>query len=169
MILESVQHIAVKDQLQRREAIKNILNQRSIPYKIQHTIQGKHEIENIVITFGETEKYLVLGAHYDSVAGSTGANDNASGVSILIELAARLQACNASGIEIVFFDREETDDHGSHAYIRLREKEKISAMVNLDMCGFGEIMCMITKSNIDNPVFSSCSQKKCLNVIAFFA
>jgi len=154
MLLENVQCIAVKDQIRRRDAIKSILSQKSIPYKIQHAIQGKHKIENIVIPFGETEKYLVLGAHYDSVTGSTGANDNASGVSILIELAVKLRACNAAGIEIVFFDREETDDHGSVAYIRLREKEKIAAMVNLDMCGFGEIICMITKSNIGNPSFS---------------
>jgi len=155
MLLENVHCIAVTNQLQRREAIKKILTKKNIPFKVQQALQGNHEIENIIITFGISDQYLVFGAHYDSVEGSTGANDNASGVSILIELAERLYSQQAVGIEIVFFDREETNDHGSTAYIRLRGKEHISTMVNLDMCGFGDIIFMVTKGNINNPLFMS--------------
>ena len=155
MLFENVSRIAVSDQIQRREAIKSILQERQIPFKIQRSRQGRHDVENIIITFGDTDKYIVFGAHYDSVEGSTGANDNASGVSILIELAACLRTSNATGIEIVFFDREETDDHGSIAYIDYRGKEKIACMMNLDMCGFGDLMWMVSKFNINNPIFGS--------------
>ena len=153
MLFDNVKRIAVTDQIQRRECLKNLLQDKKLPFSIQRSHQGSHDIENIIIRFGNTEPYLVFGAHYDSVSGSTGANDNASGVSILIELALQLQAQNVSGIEIVFFDREETNDHGSVAYISLRGKEKIAAMVNIDMCGFGNLMWMVTKHNINNPLF----------------
>ena len=45
---------------------------------------------NLVITRKGTARHseiLLLGAHYDSVVGSPGANDNASGVAALLEIA----------------------------------------------------------------------------------
>ena len=160
MLVENVYQIAVADQIQRREKIKTILRKKKIPFTVQQALHGKHIVENIIVSFGNDERFLVFGAHYDSVEGSTGANDNASGVSILIELAAVLYARKAAGIEIVFFDREETDDHGSIAYIQNRGKEHIAAMINLDMCGFGDFMWMVSKFNIDNPVFGDLMKKE---------
>jgi hypothetical protein len=44
----------------------------------------------------ETDEIIVMGAHYDSVRGSPGDNDNASGVAALLELARRLAVRCAS-------------------------------------------------------------------------
>ena len=70
------------------------------------------------------DRILVIGAHYDSVDGSPGANDNASGVAVMLELA-RLHATSAPPITVRFvaFVNEEppffmTDSMGSVVYAR---------------------------------------------------
>lgn len=51
---------------------------------------------------------LLLGAHYDSAVGSPGANDNASGVAVVLALAERLAAAPpAGGVRIALFPNEE--------------------------------------------------------------
>lgn len=81
---------------------------------------------------------LVVGAHYDTVPGSPGADDNASGVAVLIELAAmRLP------VRFVAFANEEPPyfyghEMGSWAWAkRARERgETIRAMFSLEMLGY---------------------------------
>lgn len=66
---------------------------------------------------------VVIGAHYDSAIGSPGANDNASGVASLLELARTLYGKqNARTIEFVAFANGEepfqgTRDSGSFHYV----------------------------------------------------
>jgi len=40
----------------------------------------------------ETEEIILIGAHYDSVIGSPGVDDNASGVAAVLELAQKFEA-----------------------------------------------------------------------------
>jgi hypothetical protein len=89
---------------------------------------------------------IVVGAHYDSVSGSPGANDNASGVAAVIELArlARdLDAVGAKRIRFAFFVNEEppyfrTEAMGSLQYARAlaRRNERVIAMYSLETIGF---------------------------------
>jgi acetylornithine deacetylase/succinyl-diaminopimelate desuccinylase-like protein len=52
---------------------------------------------------------IVVGAHYDSVRGSPGANDNGSGVAAVLELARRWRDRRpADTVRFVFFVNEET-------------------------------------------------------------
>lgn len=65
---------------------------------------------------------LLLGAHYDSARGSPGGNDDASGVAVLLALAARLAGA-ATSIRLVAFVNEEpphfgTPRMGSRVYAR---------------------------------------------------
>lgn len=136
---------------ERREALENILMKNNIEYKIQNEKIGNHFVSNIVVSFNseiDTPK-LVIGAHYDNIEGSCGANDNASGVGILIEVAKYLQI-NRVGmpIDIVFFDREEYEDRGSEQYIISTKIENISAMINIDTCGFGDTMIIGPEKNL---------------------
>jgi hypothetical protein len=88
---------------------------------------------------------IVVGAHYDSVRGSPGANDNATGAAGVIELArllADLQAKSARRIRLVLFVNEEppyfkTEDMGSLHYARaLAERnERVVAMYSLETLG----------------------------------
>ncbi len=90
------------------------------------------------------DEIVVFGAHYDTVYGSPGADDNASGVAILLELARRFGS-KAQGrtIRFVAFANEENpggapwESMGSYAYARAcRERgEKIVGMISLEMLG----------------------------------
>ena len=89
---------------------------------------------------------IVVGAHYDSVVGSPGANDNGSGVAAVIELARLLRDLNGIAerrIRLVLFVNEEppyfkTEDMGSLHYARAlaEQKEKVVAMYSLETIGF---------------------------------
>jgi len=90
------------------------------------------------------DEIIVIGAHYDSVAGTPGANDNASGVAALLELA-RLLAGTAlpRTVRFVAFANEEApffygDEMGSNLYAaRARAQgERIEAMLALETIGY---------------------------------
>jgi Zn-dependent M28 family amino/carboxypeptidase len=65
-----------------------------------------------------TGAWLVLGAHFDTVTGSPGANDNATGVAIVLAAARALGglSCRDTNVAFVFFDQEEIGLVGSQAY-----------------------------------------------------
>jgi len=104
-------------------------------------------LENLEVELrGETApaEIIVLGAHYDSYAGTPGANDNASGVAALLEIA-RLLADNRypRTLRLVAFANEEppffySDAMGSALYARRsRERgERIEAMLALETIGW---------------------------------
>ena len=89
---------------------------------------------------------IVVGAHYDSVLGSPGANDNASGTAAVLELARLLHDLDGrSGkrIRLVLFVNEEppyfkTEAMGSLNYARAlaQRDERVVAMYSLETIGF---------------------------------
>lgn len=89
---------------------------------------------------------IVLGAHYDTVAGSPGADDNASGVAAVLEIAgllAELETPLRRSVHLVAFTCEEppffrTPQMGSYVYARsLRERGiEVEAMISLEMLGY---------------------------------
>lgn len=89
------------------------------------------------------EEIIVVGAHYDSVFGSPGANDNASGVAALLALARRFAgATNARTIRFAAFVNEEPPHFlrrtmGSLVYAQLCRSrgDKIVAMLSLETIG----------------------------------
>ena len=86
----------------------------------------------------------IVGAHYDSAAGTLGADDNASAVAVLLEAARLLKGKEPRrGVRFVAFDTEEppafgTRDMGSARYERsLSERGvRVHAMVSLEMLGY---------------------------------
>src|SRR5579872_4206739 len=67
------------------------------------TLQGAYD--NIIVTTGGAEEspFLLLGAHYDSVPGSPGADDNGSAVAVCLECARLLKTNNIGSTMIVLF------------------------------------------------------------------
>jgi peptidase M28-like protein len=86
--------------------------------------------------------YLLVGAHYDTVAGSPGANDNASGVAVMLSVAEALSE-TAAPVGFVAFAAEERqpptgrDLNGSRAYAERSDLNLVKAMVSVDMVGNG--------------------------------
>lgn len=87
---------------------------------------------------------LLIGAHYDSVLGSPGADDNASGVAALLELARLFaETSPAMTVRFVAFTNEEApfflgQRQGSAVYARAARArgDDVRLMVSLEMLGF---------------------------------
>lgn len=84
-------------------------------------------------------RVLILGAHYDTVPGSPGADDNASAVALLLEVARNIQAVPlGSTVRLIAFSLEEYDYGGSAHYVEGLKKggEEILGMISVEMVGF---------------------------------
>jgi aminopeptidase YwaD len=82
---------------------------------------------------------LLIGAHYDTVSGSPGADDNASGLVVLLEVASRLSKQPlARPIWLVAFCLEEQGLLGSQAFVsRLKaERCELAGAIVLECVGF---------------------------------
>ena len=108
---------------------------------------GGVDCENLEVTIAggaRAREILLVGAHYDSVAGSPGADDNASGVAALLEIASLLAGSRpARTIRIVAFVNEEPPfffrgDMGSRIYARAarERRDDIRVMLSLEMLGY---------------------------------
>jgi Zn-dependent M28 family amino/carboxypeptidase len=84
-------------------------------------------------------RVLILGAHYDTVPGSPGADDNASAVAVLLEVARNIQAASLEcTVRLIAFCLEEYGFAGSAHYVGSLNKgeEEILGMISLEMVGF---------------------------------
>jgi hypothetical protein len=100
----------------------------------------------IAVKPGASEKTIVIGAHYDSVSVGRGAFDNASGVGLLLALAAKLQP-QVTPYTIVFaaFGSEEIDYNGSRFYWRHLagdQRDDVFLMINFDSVAAGDQWCV---------------------------
>ena len=82
---------------------------------------------------------ILIGAHYDTVPGSPGADDNATGIAVLLELA-RFFSSNAANfpIRLVAFDLEEYGLLGSTSYANFlkEQNQALRLMISLEMLGY---------------------------------
>lgn len=104
------------------------------------TWEGVHGLNLILELPGkEPGRPAIIGAHYDCVPGSPGADDNASGVAVLVELARELSEEGPRfPVWLVAFDLEEWGMRGSEALAaELRQNgPRPSWMASLEMVGY---------------------------------
>ena len=89
-------------------------------------------------------KYYVIGAHYDSVPETYGADDNASGIAVLLELARyTIQEKISLPVRFVAFTAEEpptfnTHHQGSKVFVKSvnKKKDEILGAIILEMVGY---------------------------------
>jgi aminopeptidase YwaD len=97
---------------------------------------------NVVVRPPDGRCERLVGAHYDSVEAGPGANDNASGVGVLLETARALAIGGGrEGVCLVAFGAEEVGLVGSRHFVTglsLDERQALQGMVNLDMVGVGD-------------------------------
>jgi aminopeptidase YwaD len=104
---------------------------------------------------GSSAATILLGAHLDSKAPSPGANDNASGVAAVLELARNLRGADTvATIEFVLFGAEEMidsdpdhDHYGSRAFVKSMtstERGNLAGMISVDMVAFGDTLVVGT-------------------------
>ncbi len=100
---------------------------------------------NVIASFGpDSEERLIIGAHYDAAHGAPGADDNASGVAALLELAEVLgQRPPSMRVDLVGFTLEEpphfrmpTQGSQVHAHALRAEGVKVRAMISVESIGY---------------------------------
>ncbi|MCL4501741.1 MAG: M28 family peptidase [Deltaproteobacteria bacterium] len=104
----------------------------------------RQEVSNIVAGGPANEGYYILGAHFDTVAGTPGADDNASGVAVLLEVARLANPLRLPRAwTFIGFTCEEppaffTPYMGSRVYAKLARKnhDKVLGMLCLEMVGY---------------------------------
>jgi Zn-dependent M28 family amino/carboxypeptidase len=134
----------------RFDAITSLLTARKIPFTVEPfkidkplRLEPRTEGRNVVVTIGDGPSEIVLGAHYDAVrlpdgTLSKGAVDNAASSVILVSIAEALQSEKLPiRVRVVWFDMEELGLIGSQQYVQRHASDKILAMLNFDVNGYG--------------------------------
>ena len=99
------------------------------------------KFRNVIGRLGiqSTGPTIIVGAHFDSVPGTPGADDNASGVAVLLE-AARILSKERLSSQVLFvaFQLEEFNMVGSTHFARKLKgaRVKVGAMISLEMVGY---------------------------------
>jgi Zn-dependent M28 family amino/carboxypeptidase len=83
-------------------------------------------------------KPILVGAHYDTVALSPGADDNASGVAVVLEVARLLGSRpTPRTLQLAFFDQEEAGLLGSQAFVNKTARlQNLGGAIVMDMVGY---------------------------------
>jgi Zn-dependent M28 family amino/carboxypeptidase len=124
------------------EYIERIFKKYNYSIESQGYLFDGREFRNIIATQAGRDlpsEVILVGAHYDTVPGSPGADDNASGVAGMLELARLFWGYpTARTLKFVAFCNEENGLVGSQVYARrARElREKIVVMISLEMIGY---------------------------------
>ena len=133
------------------EYIETFYRKIGLPVQRQPYQFHNFTVANIIaeISFSDNPaKHFILGAHYDSVAGTVGADDNASAVAVQLETARALAALKERenldvAVKFVSFALEEppvygTRHMGSRVYAAKARKanEQIDGMICLEMVGY---------------------------------
>ena len=99
---------------------------------------------------------VILGAHYDTVPGIAGANDNASGTAVLLTLARELSEKSFPfDLRLIAFGSEELGLLGSGHYVESLSPEqqgRVIAMLNFDALGNGSRLGVVGDDVLTQPV-----------------
>jgi glutaminyl-peptide cyclotransferase len=140
------------------EYIRQVLEENRWSVDIQETSMLNQPVHNVIGRKGEGAPWIILGAHYDSRLKADqdpdpqkkeqpvpGANDGASGVAVLLELARVIPSEFNGQIWLVFFDAEDNGRIpgwnwilGSQAFVRDLKGQPDAAII-VDMIGDADL------------------------------
>ena len=136
-----------KDYIQSR--LEEFGDVKEYPYIYEETEVANLELD--IFSGSSDESILIIGAHYDTVSTSPGADDNASAIAVLLELARQAKRLKEeqqlkNNLKFLAFTLEEppafyTKKMGSRQYVKILKKQgvKIKGMVCLEMVGYKNI------------------------------
>ena len=125
--------------------IRDVFERAGLEVRRQAYDYHGHQVANLIATLGGgASDYYLVGAHYDTVPGTPGADDNASAVAVLLELGRWLGAHpQAPPIRLVAFTLEEAPAYntalqGSRVFVRelTQAGERVLGAVILEMVGY---------------------------------
>ncbi len=132
-------------------------------YFVEGNVKSKFmknkSIKNIITKNNEKNK-IVISCHYDSFYSAPGANDNASGVASVLELAERHKGNKK--LQFILFDAEEWNKYGSYSYVRSlsgNQLKNIKLLINIDSVGSKIGKTYIIASKKFNPIIKKALKK----------
>ena len=136
----------------RCDSLLGLLDEQGLGYEIEAFPNPKAgEVgpdigRNVIITVGSGDRDLVIGAHADAAILSDGSLshgmvDNAAAVAVLVRVTGTLlEEPLRHRIQVVFFDLEELGLLGSAHFASTIDRNRVDAMVNLDIVGYGDTL-----------------------------
>jgi Peptidase family M28 len=98
--------------------VRDFLRQSLRDFGYEPTLHGEYDNVVVRIEGDPAEPSLLLGAHYDSVPDTPGADDNGSAVAVVLECARRMRELPGHRpVTIVFFNREEDGLLGAQEFV----------------------------------------------------
>jgi len=162
---EYLAELAVPDPNERRSSLCSILTRNGLDYTIQKidpTEKNPQGVINYLVEIGpilNEDPHLLFCAHYDAFPASCGANDNSAAVCILIELAKALKKQGKVPATFAFFDGEESKHLGSKLYASELDRTRISGVINLDICGYGDTITVYSHGSTgQSPIRGFCDK-----------
>ena len=123
------------------EAIEDLLAKSETEASIALTLEDLPSQNVVAEKKGPGDAVVVIGGHYDTVAGVSGANDNASGTAVLLTIAQMLENVDLPfTLRIVPFGSEELGLLGSRFYVQSLSEQELAntkAMLNFDALATG--------------------------------
>jgi len=128
------------------EYIDAQFKETGLPSSFQDYSADGTAYHNVVAALGPADgEVWVVGAHYDAYGEKPGADDNASGTAVLVEIARLLAARDAPAVRVVLvaYCTEEPPYFGSenmgsyvHAHRLAEDPERVGGMIGLEMLGY---------------------------------
>jgi len=113
------------------------------PFTVIEKGKTIHSANVIAVKAGASSQEIIVGAHYDSVKVGKGADDNATGVAVILEVAERIKDQETPyTIRFILFGAEELELLGSKYYVGQMLDDQIQntiAMINLDSVTAGDM------------------------------
>ena len=120
-----------------RTYLQNQLTQIGWTPQLHSYPTGANVYATIPATTGANQQ-IIVGAHFDTVSNSPGANDNATGSAAVLAVARYLKdmSCRKLAVTIIFFDEEESGLFGSRAYANMLQVASVRAVHTVDQIGW---------------------------------
>lgn len=121
----------------QRNAARTYLQQQLVELGLTPQTHSYNSGANVYATLPATvsdTRAIIVGAHFDTVQNSPGANDNASGVAAVLAVARYVadMPCRAHPVTFVLFDEEEVGLVGARAYAATLSAANVFAVHTID-------------------------------------
>lgn len=150
-IMNDVKSLERESNEERLEAIKTMLESRSIEYEIEtfsldRKTYPRKTGSNLIVTIGSGSSDIVIGGHWDAAwlrdgTLSKAVIDNGVAAVVLVRLAEELKNMSLKHrFRLVFFDMEEIGLVGSREFVKAHNDDSIACAINLDVLGYGNAL-----------------------------
>ncbi len=141
-MLNDVENMSKATSSMRRTYIETALEEMGLPYQRRPWQASTVNGVNLEVRLGKKNAPpLVLAAHFDVRKKSRGANNNASGCAVLLELIRHIshaEVLEDLPILFLFLDGSESRFAGSFAFGERHVGEHFCGVINFDLCGTGD-------------------------------